>query len=201
LLLDGQPLDDFERYIRDKVGDESKMTEAQLMEALRTVAVGIFPADAVTMQKGYLNYECAKPNKMSARDTGTRLKRLNDWFEYFPSDGGERLAAVAKIEPAEMCVIYYNKLMPLSWKRKLDEQNSLSPYNCKLEQLIDFAERMQITEQRYGGAHGGVPKGSADKQRSTSDGSSGSSNGGPVSGTAKRGDATNFVKIKIIKIA
>ncbi|MFM7186495.1 MAG: hypothetical protein ACKO14_01625 [Armatimonadota bacterium] len=165
------------------------MTDDDLEKALRTAAIGIFPTDAVTLQKGYLNYESAKPNKMSARDTATRFKRLNDWFEYYPSDGVDRLQDVKKIEDRDMCIIYYNKLMPVSWRRKLDENNLISPYDCELVDLVDFAERMQITEQRYGGTHGGVLKGAAVKQRSTLDGMSGSSYGGPASGAAKRDES------------
>lgn len=194
LLLEGQPLDDFERALKDEEevqggSDKVKYEESHVTTALKYVAIGLFPADAVTRQKSYLNYEANKPNKLSARETATRLKRLNDWFEYFPSDGGLRLADVNKIESSELVYIYYNRLMPTSWKRKVDEQNVVSPFKDGLATLVDFAERIQIAEERYGAfPAGSVSKGSAVKPRSAEDKSSGNSYGGPASGSAKRGE-------------
>ncbi|MFM8622679.1 MAG: hypothetical protein ACKOB3_04800 [Holophagaceae bacterium] len=64
----------------------------------------------------------------------------------------------------------------------------INPHTHKLGDLVDFAERIQITEERYGVIPGSVLKGSAVKPRPES-GTSGSSNGQPASGVAKRSES------------
>jgi hypothetical protein len=53
-LLEGQALDDFENYMRP---DDVTETVENINKALKMVAVNIFPADAVTHMKHYLNFE------------------------------------------------------------------------------------------------------------------------------------------------
>ena len=85
------------------MADDVTETAANVDKAIKKVAANIFPADAVMNMKQYLNFELKKPNKLTARETMTRLERINKWLgEYFPSDGGDRTGAVEKIEAQEL---------------------------------------------------------------------------------------------------
>jgi hypothetical protein len=90
-LLEGQALDDFEMYMQSEGVTE---TLEHVNKALKRVAVTIFPSDAVTAIKHYLNFELTKPHKLSARATATRLDRINNWLEFFPTDGDGRVGTV-----------------------------------------------------------------------------------------------------------
>ncbi len=52
-------------------------TVKNVKKALTKVAEGIFPADLVTKMKTYLNFELKKQNKLMARETVTRLQKVN----------------------------------------------------------------------------------------------------------------------------
>jgi hypothetical protein len=144
-LLEGQALDDFENYLRS--GDVAETVD-NINKALKMVAVAIFPADAVTSMKQYLNFELKKPKALTARALKTRLERLNNWFEYFPADGAGRIAQVTKLTENELRGICY-RMLPASWRRKMDENNTFSPYETTLKDMVDYAERLEVTEDRY----------------------------------------------------
>jgi len=187
LLMEGQPLDDFERYLRDSVQGEP--TKEEVDKALKYVAIGLFPADAVLIQKAYLNHEAKKHNDQKVRQMVHRLKQLNDWFSYYPSDGGDRLDEVVKLGERELTAIFYNRLMPRSWKQKLDEQTAISPFIDPLAKVVDYAERLETSKWRYS-AKGSRSATSINAQhnRSNRDSVGGSHNGGPEVGPAKRGE-------------
>ncbi len=108
-LLEGQALDDFEQFF---MPDDVTETNKNVNLALKKVAANIFPADAVMNMKQYLNFELKKPNKLTARETMTRLERINKWIgDYFPSDGGDRTLRVEKIDERDLKLIYY-RLLP-----------------------------------------------------------------------------------------
>jgi hypothetical protein len=91
-LLEGQALDDFEQYFMQEGVNE---TVENVNKALKKVAANFFPTDSVMIMKTYLNFEVKKPNKLTARETMTRLERINKWLgEYFPSDGVDRTREV-----------------------------------------------------------------------------------------------------------
>jgi len=180
-LLEGQALDDFEQFFMVEGVNE---TVENVNKALKKVAANIFPADAVMNMKTYLNFELKKPNKLTARETMTRLERINKWLgEYFPSDGGDRTKDVERLEQEELKLVYY-RLLPAAWRRKMDENGSFSHHEATLQEIVEYAERLEVTEQRYGGN----PKGSAVK-KSGQQGKmkSGSSQGGPEAGRANGG--------------
>jgi len=123
----------------------------------------------------------------------TRLQRINKWLgEYFPSDGGDRTGQVEAIEEHELKLIYY-RLLPNNWRRKMDENGSFSHHEATLQQIVEYAERLEVTEQRYGGN----PKGSAVKKNGHSKGNSqgGSSKGSsevePANGGGNRHQKKN----------
>jgi len=180
-LLEGQALDDFEQFFMEEGVAE---TVENVNRALKKVAANIFPADAVMNMKTYLNFELKKPNKLTARETMTRLERINKWLgEYFPSDGVDRTREVERIEPEELKLIYY-RLLPSIWRRKMDENGSFSHHDATMQQIVEYAERLEVTEHRYGGN----PKGSAVKKNGhQGNNKGGSSKGGPESGRANDG--------------
>ena len=144
-LLEGQALDDFENYMRP---DDVTETVDNINKALKMVAVNIFPADAVTHMKHYLNFELKKPKALTARALKTRLERLNSWFDYFPADGNGRVGRVTSLTEQERRGIYY-RMLPASLRRKVDENNTFSQYETPLKDMVDYAERLELTEDRY----------------------------------------------------
>lgn len=191
-LLEGQALDDFENFMRQ---DGVTETLENVNRALKMVAVTIFPADSVTNMKHYLHFELKKPKALKARALKTRLERLNSWFEYFPTDGDGRIGYVNKLTEEELRGIYY-RMLPTSWRRKMDENNMFSQYETPLKDLVDYAERLELTEDKYekgssGGryGHSKVRQGQGGKAKSGSSG-----NGGSESGNAKGGGASNNSK-------
>ena len=174
-LLEGQALDDFDQFF---MPDDVNETIDNVNLALKKVAANIFPADAVMNMKQYLNFELKKPNKLTARETMTRLERINKWLgEYFPSDGGDRTLPVEKIDAQELKLIYY-RMLPNNWRRKMDENGSFSHHEATLQQIVEYAERLEVTEHRYGG---GNPKGTAVKKN----GHKGNSQGGSSKGSSE----------------
>jgi hypothetical protein len=188
-LLEGQALDDFENYLRPQDVAE---TVDNINKALKMVAVTIFPADAVTSMKHYLNFELKKPKALTARALKTRLERLNNWFEYFPADGAGRIGQVTKLTENELRGIYY-RMLPASWRRKMDENNTFSQYETPLKDMVDYAERLEVTEDRYEKAtrygSSNVRQGQAGKAKGGSP-----NHGTPESGGAKGGSASKFSK-------
>ena len=190
-LLEGQALDDFENYMRQENISE---TLENINKALKMVAVTIFPADAVTNMKHYLNFELKKPKALTARALKTRLERLNSWFEYFPTDGGGRIGQVTMLTEQELRGIYY-RMLPASWRRKMDENNTFSQYETPLRDMVDYAERLEVTEDRYekgtGGRNGSslIRQGRGGKAKGGSPG-----NDVPESGNVKGGGASKFSK-------
>ena len=190
-LLEGQALDDFENYMRQ---DNITETVDNVNKALKMVAVTIFPADAVTSMKHYLNFELKKPKALSARALKTRLERLNSWFEYFPTDGDGRIGHVTMLAENELRGIYY-RMLPASWRRKMDENNMFSQYETPLKDIVDYAERLEVTEDRYeksAGSRSGlsiVRQGRAGKAKGGSP-----DNGVPEAGNGKGGVASKFSK-------
>ena len=188
-LLEGQALDDFENYMRP---NDVAETVDNVNKALKMVAVAIFPADAVTSMKHYLNFELKKPKALTARALKTRLERLNNWFDYFPADGAGRTGQVTKLTENELRGIYY-RMLPASWRRKMDENNTFSQYETPLKDMVDYAERLEVTEDRYekatrnGSAH--VRQGQAGKAKGGSP-----NHGTPESGVAKGGVVSKFSK-------
>ena len=190
-LLEGQALDDFDNYMRQE--DVSETIE-HVNRALKMVAVTIFPADSVTNMKQYLNFELKKPKALTARSLKTRLERLNSWFEYFPTDGDGRIGIVPKLTEDDLRGIYY-RMLPASWRRKMDENSMFSQYETPFKDLVDYAERLELTEDRYeksGGNRNGASNSRGGQAGKAKGGNPG--NGGPESGVAKGGGASNFSK-------
>jgi len=190
-LLEGQALDDFENYMRP---DDVTETVDNINKALKMVAVNIFPADAVTHMKHYLNFELKKPKALTARALKTRLERLNSWFEYFPADGNVRVGRVTLLTDQELRGIYY-RMLPTSWRRKMDENNMFSQYETPLKDMVDYAERLELTEDRYEKSSGGRFGAASIRQGRVGKAKGGSPiNGVPEAGNVKGGVASKFSK-------
>jgi len=191
-LLEGQALDDFENYMRQENITE---TVDNINKALKMVAVTIFPADAVTHMKHYLSFELKKPKALTARALKTRLERLNSWFEYFPTDGDGRIGHVTRLTEQELRGIYY-RMLPASWRRKMDENNMFSQYETPLKDMVDYAERLELTEDRYEKTNTGSRYGSSTVRQGRAGKVKGGSPGNdvPESGNGKGGVASKFSK-------
>ena len=58
-------------------------------------------------------------------------------------DGGGRTGNVTKLTDIELRGIYY-RMLPASWSRKMDENNTFSQYETPLKDMVDYAERFGI---------------------------------------------------------
>ena len=149
-LLEGQALDDFENYMRQ---DGVTETLENVNKALKMVAVTVFPADAVTNMKHYLNFELKKPKALKARALKTRLERLNSWFEYFPTDGDGRIGQAANSTVVRQKSPEILVEIPISGERKsqrilralLDSGSTgciiLNEFKVGLSKKVDKTER------------------------------------------------------------
>jgi hypothetical protein len=146
-LLGGQALDTFNMYFAQANVSE---TQAHVRSGLKKVAATIFGDNAATNQKQYMRHEMRKPNKLTARETVTRLQQLNAWLDYYPADGSDPTAAVTKLDESEMRDIYY-RLLPIVWRRKMDENVNFDRIRDGLQGLVDYAERLETSEARFDG--------------------------------------------------
>jgi hypothetical protein len=146
-LLGGQALDTFNQCFEDKSKGE---TEERMVRGLKKVAATIFSDNAVTNQKQYMRHELKKPNKLTARETATRLRQLNAWLDYYPADGADPTGPITKLEISELRDIYY-RLLPIVWRRKMDENVNFDRIKEGLDGVIDFAERLETSEARFEG--------------------------------------------------
>jgi hypothetical protein len=146
-LLAGQARDTFNEYF----SSEGVLETAENVQfGLKKVASTIFPDSAVTNQKQYMRHELRKPNKLTARETATRLQQLNAWLSYFPADGEDSTAAVTKLDELEIREIYY-RLLPIVWRRKMDENVNFDRTRDGLKGLVEYAERLETSEARFDG--------------------------------------------------
>jgi hypothetical protein len=146
-LLAGQARDTFNEFFSDS---KNKETTDNVQLGLKKVASTIFTDSAVTNQKQYMRHELRKPNKLTARETATRLQQLNTWLAYFPADGDDATAAVTKLDEIEIREIYY-RLLPIVWRRKMDENVNFDRTRDGLRGLVEYAERLETSEARFDG--------------------------------------------------
>ena len=77
----------------------------------------------------------------------------------------------------------------------MDENNTFSQYETPLRDMVDYAERLEVTEDRYEKSTGGRFGASTIRQGRAGKAKGGSpSNGVPESGNVKGGVASNFSK-------
>jgi hypothetical protein len=146
-LLAGQARDTFNEFFSEKKREESK---ENVNLALKKVAATVFADSAVSNQKQYMRHELRKPNKLTARETATRLVQLNTWLSYFPSDGEKSTAEVTKLDDMEIREIYY-RLLPMVWRKKIDENINFDRTKEGLKGLVEYAERLETSEARFEG--------------------------------------------------
>ncbi len=104
---------------------------------------------------------------------------------------------LCKLVESELRTIYY-RLLPATWRRKMDESNGFLWHEASLRDIVEYAERLETTEQRYvNHQKAGNPVGNADKRGPVGNYKVGNlSDGGPELGSAKGGVAINSKKIK-----
>ena len=146
-LLGGQARDTFNEFFAGNANAESVVNVGK---ALKKVAGTIFTDSAVLNEKQYLRHELKKPNRLTARETSTRLQQLNTWLAYYPADGEDPAAEVTKLDEIELRDIYY-RLLPSDWRRKMDENVNFDRNREGLRGLVDYAERLEVSEARFEG--------------------------------------------------
>ena len=146
-LLGGQARDTFNEFFS---GNANAETTDNVEKALKKVAATLFKDSAVVNQKQYLRHELKKPNRLTARETSTRLLQLNTWLAYYPADGDNPAAEVTKLDEIELREIYY-RLLPMAWRRKMDENVNFDRNREGLRGLIEYAERLEVSEARFEG--------------------------------------------------
>ena len=144
-LMSGQALDIFNSFLSDEGVTE---TVENVLKALKKVAATVFPDNAVANQKQYMRHELRKPNKLTSRETSTRVEQLNTWFSYFPADGADRYAAVTKLTSDELREIFY-RLLPAAWRRKMEENVQFDRISKGLRGVVEYAERLETLESRF----------------------------------------------------
>jgi hypothetical protein len=159
-LMSGQALDIFNSYFSE---DEVSETLGHVQRGLKKVAATVFPDNAVANQKQYMRHELRKPNKLTSRETSTRVEQLNTWFEYFPADGANRYSAVTKLTNDELREIFY-RLLPAAWRRKMEENVQFDRISKGLRGVVEYAERLETLESRFD------PRGTKDSHKKSHSG-------------------------------
>jgi hypothetical protein len=159
-LLGGQARDTFNEFFSKP---NTPQNEANLELGLKKVAATIFTDNAASNQKQYMRHELRKPNKLTARETSTRLVQLNTWLSYYPLKGENVLT---KLDETELREIYF-RLLPTTWRRKMDENVNFDRSTQGLRGLVDYAERLETSEARFDGK----PKENVPNKEKSQDGS------------------------------
>lgn len=150
-LLGGQARDTFNQHFSDLTGSQKdKETAENIKIGLKKVAVTIFVESAAVNQKQYLRHELKKPNKLTARETASRLQQLNTWLKYYPASGNDATTEVTKLDETEIREIFF-RLLPMAWRRKMDENVQFDRTKEGLRGLIEYAERLETSEARFEG--------------------------------------------------
>jgi hypothetical protein len=144
-LLAASALDAFNEHFGPETVTE---TIPNVLSALKKVAAKIFPDNSVADQRQFLMHELKKPNKLTARETSTRLELINNWSKYFPSGGNDRTLDVNELQASELKEIYY-RLLPAAWRRKMEENVQFDRSTKILRDIVDYAERLETLESRF----------------------------------------------------
>ena len=146
-LIGGQVSDTFNTHFNKPM---TIKTNGEIRDALKLMAATIFQENSVTNQHQFLCHELKKPNKLSARGTLIRLRKVNAWFKYFPSDGQNCMLAVSELGADEIREIFY-RLLPQVWRRKMEENPQVDRVKAGIDGIVEYAERLETMEQVYEG--------------------------------------------------
>ena len=117
--------------------------------AFKKVAAKIYPINSVANQYQFLRHDVKKPNKLTSRETSTRLELINNWFKYFPADGLDLTLDVLGLDAAALKEIYYC-LLPAAWRRKMEDNVQFHRSIQSLQDIVDYAERFKTVESPFG---------------------------------------------------
>ena len=159
-----------------------------MLKALKKVAANVFPDNAVGNQKHYMRHELRKPNKLTSRETSTRVEQLNTWFQYFPMDGADRYTAVTKLTSDKLCEIFY-RLLPAAWRCKMEENVQFDHISKGLRGVVEYAEHLETLESTFDSRGMKDPK----KSQSGKTNSEGHSKGTSESGRANGRGSDSFL--------
>jgi hypothetical protein len=69
---------------------------------------------------------------------------------YYPASGADPTAVVTKLDETEIREIYF-RLLPTTWRRKMDENVNFDRTWDGFKALVEYAERLETSEARFDG--------------------------------------------------
>ena len=142
-------------------------TDDMVNKAIHKIVAFMTPTHGLQRVKRYLRRYCRKPADMTVREFWANFQRINN--EEIPNmpplyDATQSLKRDELID-----ILLYS--LPKSWQGEMNKQN-YDPFGGSVQDLIDFAERMETAEALDAKASGrkqeSSAKKSSDKKRSSS---------------------------------
>ena len=169
-LLRGRML----RTFNDAATQAGTETVPHFEQVLNSLSDEVFPLRALAKQKRYMRKYVRKPRDIDVRTYVGLLTEMNANLAFFPDASEDD-----KLKEDEMVEILESS-MPSSWHQQMIIQG-FDPAEHSLHDLMDFCERLQVSEQLFENAGESSKRG----QRANRDGTSGNNTGGERS--AKNG--------------
>jgi hypothetical protein len=136
-LLSGMARSHFEGAIRGL-----SETNENCSKGIEAIRVAVFPRWALEKQKMYLRYEARKPRKMTVREAGARYVELTNQLLKYPSEEGSGNVGWQQEETK----IGFLRTLPRHWVRKIEETPNFNESSASMEDILDYAERLELAE-------------------------------------------------------
>ena len=122
-------------------------TDANFVAITNSLVEYFFPPNALITQKRYMRRFMRKSRETKIRDFYVRVLEMNNRCDKFPPFGLNQKMANDEIKE----IIEF--AAPQSWQKELLRQG-IDVTNRSIEGIVDFFERLEISEQIYGSANG-----------------------------------------------
>lgn len=125
-----------------------------ITQGMRAVVVYMAPHKALTKQKRWMRRFCRKPAGMTIRSFANHLTRINnEELPLLPPFGPRNLQMLSMDEIIDIIT----NGVPRSWMREMDKQG-FDPLEKSLQEVVDFCERMEASEDFDPAREGGKTK-------------------------------------------
>ena len=157
--------------------------EVNYKQSINAITSYILPKKALAVQKRYLRRLARKPPSMSMKAYVARYKEINDYLPLFPKYGNSPpcIAEDEMIENFEFAI-------PATWRQAMILQG-FEPIDHSLDELIEFCERLEFSEDLVNTTHAGNGK---NRGKSDDEKTSKRNRGGPKSGTVGEGATAEY---------
>ena len=120
------------------------LTDDELTQCVQNVAKGVFPKNALNIQKNFMLRHSRKQSHMKARDYINDTVKINDWLENFPPNFDES----QKFNDAELVELLHHAF-PNSYKGKLIEMgfDVAADDRKKLLEKVEICETLERMQQ------------------------------------------------------